>query len=114
MTWAEIMRAAGGRTRGNNHHFVEVGKPTGQAKERLAEIRRDDVSELFSLRLDATKRICGIRDGRALKPLWYDPHHGTNARAVYPVQDRWPLLRPADASPRPLSESTVTVPLGSA
>ena len=88
MTWAEIMRAAGGRARGNNHHFVEVGKLTGQAKERLAEIRQDDVSELFSLRLDATKRICGIRDRRALKLLWYDPHHGTNARAVYPVQDR--------------------------
>ena len=50
MTWAEIMRAAGGRTRGNNHHFVEVGKLTRQAQERLAEIRQDEVSELFSLR----------------------------------------------------------------
>ena len=88
MTWAEIMRAAGGRARGANHHFVEVGNMTKRAKARLAEIGQDDVSELFSLRLDATKRIYGIRDRRALKLLWYDPHHGANARAVYPVQDR--------------------------
>ena len=88
MTWAEIMRAAGGRARGTNHHFVEVEKLTKQARERLTEIGQDDVSELFSLRLDATKRIYGIRDRRALKLLWYDPHHGTNVRAVYPVQDR--------------------------
>ena len=88
MTWAEITRAAGGRARATNHHFVEVEKLTRQAKDRLSEIRQDDVSELFSLRPDATKRIYGIRDRRALKLLWYDPHHGTNARAAYPVQDR--------------------------
>ena len=38
MTWAEIMQAAGGRARGNNSHFVQVGKLTRQAKARLAEI----------------------------------------------------------------------------
>ena len=32
--------------------------------------------------------IVGIRDRRALKLLWYDPHHGMNARAGYPVQHR--------------------------
>ena len=42
----------------------------------------------FSLRLTATTRIYGIRDRRALKLLWYDPHHGTTARAVYPVRRR--------------------------
>lgn len=88
MTWAEIMQAAGGRTRGNNNHFVQVEKLTGQAKARLAEIRQEDVSELFSLRLTATTRIYGIRDRRALKLLWYDPYHGMNAQAVYPVRNR--------------------------
>lgn len=88
MTWAEIMRAAGGRTRGNNNHFVEVRKLGGPAKSRLAAIGQDDVSELFSLRLSATVRIYGIRDRRALKLLWYDPHHGANANAVYPVRQR--------------------------
>ena len=88
MTWAEIMQAAGGRTRGSNSHFVFVEKLTRQAKDRLTGIRQDDVSELFSLRLTATTRIYGIRDRRALKLLWYDPHHGTNARSVYPVRSR--------------------------
>ena len=88
MTWEEIMRAAGGRARGTNSHFVSVENLTRPARDRLTEIRQDDVSELFSLRLTATTRIYGIRDRRALKLLWYDPHHGTNARAVYPVRGR--------------------------
>ena len=88
MTWAEIQQAAGGRARGNNSHFVPVERLTRNAKERLAAIRQDDVSALFSLRLSATTRIYGIRDRRALKLLWYDPYHGTNAQAVYPVRGR--------------------------
>ena len=88
MTWAEIMQAAGGRARGTNSHFVQVERLTRQAKDRLAEIHQDDVSELFSLRLTATVRVYGTRDRRALKLLWYDPYHGTNARAVYPVRNR--------------------------
>ena len=86
MTWAEIAKATGGRRVGNNHHPVEVRKLTQQAKQRLKEIRQDDVSELFSLRLDSTTRIYGIRDRRALKLLWYDPYHGCNSKAVYPVK----------------------------
>jgi len=88
MTWAEIMQATGGRARGNNSHFVQVQNLTRQAKSRLAEIKCDDVDALFSLRLDGTTRVYGIRDGRALKLLWYDPYHGTNDRAVYPVRVR--------------------------
>lgn len=82
------MRASGGRARGSNSHFVPVGRRTRRAENRLVEIRQDGVSERFSLRLTATMRIYGIRDRRALKPLWYDPHHGTNARAVYLVRSR--------------------------
>ena len=88
MTWGEIMSAAGGRKEGNNHHPVEVKKLTQQARSRLAEIQQDDISELFSLRLGSKKRIYGIRDRRTLKLLWYDPYHGDNRRAVYPMQDK--------------------------
>ena len=88
MTWQEIMRASGGRRRGSNSHSVKVEKLSREAKHRLAELNQDDVSELFSLRLDSTKRIYGIRDGRVLKLLWYDPYHGENARAVYPVRKK--------------------------
>ena len=82
------MRAAGGRAKGSNSHGVPVERLTRQAKDHLAEIGQDDVSERFSLRLTATTRIYGIRDRRALKLLWYDPHYGTNARAVYLMRSR--------------------------
>ena len=88
MTWTEVMQASGGKARGTNSHPVRVEKLTQQAKLRLAEIGQEDVSELFSLRLTATTRIYGIRDRRALRLLWYDPYHGTNAQAVYPVRNR--------------------------
>lgn len=88
MTWSELLRASGGRSRGNNHHAVKVENLTAQAKKRLREIDADDAEELFSLRLAATTRIYGFRDGRALRLLWYDPWHGDNARAVYPVRAR--------------------------
>ncbi len=86
MTWSEILRAVGGRRRGNNNHAVLVERLSQKAKVRLVEIGQEDVSELFSLRLTGTWRIYGIRDRRALKLLWFDPYHGTNARAVCPVQ----------------------------
>lgn len=86
MTWATLMGAAGGRRAGNNHHAVKVEKLSRDAKTRLNQIVQEDVPELFSLRLDGTKRIYGIRDGRALKIIWFDPYHGDNTRAVYPVR----------------------------
>ena len=88
MTWGELAKASGGRKQGNNHHFVKVEKLTKQAKDRLVELKQEDVSELFSLRLTALTRIYGVRNRRALKLLWYDKHHGTNERAVYPVKTK--------------------------
>ncbi len=88
MTWAEILRASGGRRIGNNHHPVAVENLSRAAQNRLKEIGLSEVWELFSLRLDGTKRIYGIRDGQVLKVLWYDPHHGNNKKAVYPVKGR--------------------------
>ncbi len=88
MTWAEILRASGGRRAGNNHHPVAVENLSRAARNRLKEIGLNDIDELFSLRLDGTKRIYGIRDGQALMVLWYDPYHGNNKKAVYPVKSR--------------------------
>lgn len=58
----ELMRAAGGRAKGSNSHGVPVERLTRQAKDHLAEIGQDDVSERFSLRLTATMRIHGTRN----------------------------------------------------
>ena len=85
MTWAEILRASGGRSSGNNNHPVKTALLSQSAKSRLADLQQDDAEELFSLRLSGTERIYGIRDRRALKLLWYDRYHGDNSRAVVPI-----------------------------
>lgn len=75
MTWDEITQASGGKSHGNNSHPVPVARLSQEAKARLKKINQEDLSDLFSLRLDAKTRIFGIRDRRALKLLWYDPDH---------------------------------------
>lgn len=75
MTWAEIKRASGGRTRGNNSHNVAVSDLITKAQDRLCELGQEDVDELFSLRLQGKHRIYGIKDGRVLKAIWFDPDH---------------------------------------
>jgi hypothetical protein len=81
MTWAEIQRAAGGRSHGNNSHFVEVKDCCKEARDRLLDLRMDDTDEVFSLRLTGTLRLYGIRDGRVLRFIWHDPEH-----SVYPTK----------------------------
>lgn len=69
MTWAEIKKNK------KNNHSVKVSKIYPVAQNRLVEIELDDVEELFSLRLGSKKRIWGIRNGRVLNILWWDPNH---------------------------------------
>ena len=88
MTWVELMQTSGGRSSGNNHHPVTVERLTSRAKRRLRDLGQDDVETLFSLRLDGTRRIYGIRDRRALKLLWYDKFHGQDSMAVYSVNPK--------------------------
>ena len=80
MTWAEIQKASGGRKSGNNSHFVLVENLKKEARDRLVELQQDDIDELFSLRLQGKHRIYGIRDGRVLRIIWFDPHH-----EIYPT-----------------------------
>lgn len=76
MTWAEIQRASGGRSHGNNSHFVPVEDLSKEARDRLNELfGQIDFDELFSLRLQGAHRLYGIRDGRILKVIWFDAEH---------------------------------------
>lgn len=75
MTWDEILKASGGRTRGNNNHPVQVGSLIKKAQKRLCDIGQDDIEELFSLRLEGQTRVYGIRQGRVMKLLWFDFNH---------------------------------------
>ena len=80
LTWAKLKETSGGMSQGTNHDPVSVGHLIAAAQTRLRELRHDDVDELFSLRLTGRARVYGIRDGRALKLLWYDHNH-----EIYPI-----------------------------
>lgn len=92
MTWADIQKASGGRGsdngNGNNSHLVSVEKLSKIAGVRLQEMELDDISDLFSLRLEGIGRMYGIRDGYILKIIWYDHYHNDPKRAVYPVHKK--------------------------
>jgi hypothetical protein len=74
MTWHEI-HAATKKNKGNLHHFIPKTSLNKAAQERLRELNQDDIDKLFSLRLQGAHRIFGIKDGRVLKILWFDPDH---------------------------------------
>lgn len=70
MTWHKIFV----RDKHRNHR-IPVGDLCKEARNRLQEIKQDDVDELVSLRLSSVERIWGIFDRGALKLLWWDPSH---------------------------------------
>lgn len=74
MTWNEI-HAATKKNRGNLHHSIPKTSLNKEAQERLEHLNQDDIDKLFSLRLQGAHRVFGIKDGRVLKLLWFDPGH---------------------------------------
>lgn len=86
MTWAEIKRQSAGKAagRGTNHHPIPINGFAPDAKKRLREIKLEDIDELFSLRLGNTLRLYGVKEGRVLRFIWHDPHHG-NSNGAYPT-----------------------------
>jgi len=85
LTWATIKEAAGGRNHGTNHHSLKISELSPSARRRISELRLEQYDKVFSLRLENRIRLYGIRDGRVMRILWYDPHHGTG-RGVYLTQ----------------------------
>ncbi len=85
MTWGQIKQAAGGKSSGTNSHPVPMSGFITHAQKRLRELKLDGYEELFSLRLNSTLRLYGIRDGRVLRFIWHDPHHGSKDGA-YPTK----------------------------
>lgn len=85
MTWGQIKQAAGGRSSGTNSHPVPTSGFINDAQKRLRELKLDGYEELFSLRLNNTLRLYGIREGRVLRFVWHDPHHGSK-QGAYPVK----------------------------
>lgn len=82
MTWSEILRQSGGRSHGNNHHPIEVGKFKKPVRDRLREIGVH-ADTLFSLRLDQATRLYGVREGNCLRFVFFDPFHTDRQLCAY-------------------------------
>jgi hypothetical protein len=84
-TWDEVERQSQ-----NHSHFVDNSKLSSEARKRLETIKdfleergMNGADSLFSLRLEAKRRVWGVRQGAVLQILWYDPEH-----QVYPTVPR--------------------------
>jgi hypothetical protein len=62
--------------RGNQkNHCVDVKDIIQPAQARLSELNMDDHEQIYSLRLDGTQRIWGIRQQNYFRLLWFDFGH---------------------------------------
>jgi hypothetical protein len=66
-SWDEIIETGS--------HPVEVYKCEKSARDRLADIKQDDIDELMSFRISGKKRVWCIKDGNIMRVLWWDPTH---------------------------------------
>jgi hypothetical protein len=87
LTWAQIRAQSGGRDHGTNSHFLRWEQFSKDAQDQLKELKLEEYQDqLFSLRIENTLRLYGIREGRVLKFVFHDPHHERgNPNAAY----RW-------------------------
>jgi len=67
MNWEQIIRTGS--------HPIEIWKCEKAARDRLAEIKQDDIDELMSFRITGLKRVWCIQDRNIMRVLWWDPEH---------------------------------------
>lgn len=67
MRWNDISNS--------DHHAIAIERLSKEAQQRLAEIKQDDIDEIFSFHFSGKRRIIGIRDMSIVKLLWWDPDH---------------------------------------
>lgn len=56
-------------------HEINVSALCKEARDRLVEIKLDDLDSLYSLRISGANRVWCIRDRNVLRVLWWDPEH---------------------------------------
>lgn len=67
LTWQDL--------RNNGSHPVDRTDLCPEAQKRLILLQKEDLDQLFSLRLTGRKRIWGIKEGNIFWILWWDPYH---------------------------------------
>lgn len=71
LSWQDLVK--------NGSHLVDIEQLCPEAQKRLYQIQKEDLDQLFSLRITARKRVWAIKEGKILWLLWWDPNH-----EVYP------------------------------
>ena len=82
MTWDEILKSSGGKKLGNNSHPIPRDKFKKSVQKRLTD-NKILADTLFSLRLEAGTRVYGVREGRCLRIVFFDPYHKDKAKCAY-------------------------------
>ena len=81
--WKEILLDTDGRGRKCNGEIdADHERIARDAKNRLRHLGLAGFDTLLKLRVDGPGRVWGIREGRALFIIWWDPTH-----SVYPLDD---------------------------
>ncbi|MFI0426702.1 MAG: hypothetical protein ACH34V_07080 [Flavobacterium sp.] len=75
LKWHELEIQTYGKHGKSKHHWVSTNQIIKEAKERLIELKLDDYTEIFSIRLTGTNRIWGIRNYNYFQLLWFDFDH---------------------------------------
>lgn len=75
MTWAQIANQTGGRRSGTNSHHIPISTISREAQELLKRNSLEDMDEIYSLRVQAKKRLFGIIQEYVFYILWYDRNH---------------------------------------
>lgn len=56
-------------------HSIETYNLSKEAKDRLTEIKLDDIDEIMSFRMNGKGRVICHSDGSLMRILWWDPDH---------------------------------------
>ena len=64
----------GSRSKTKNHP-ISIDRLSKEAKERLKELKYDDLDEIYSLRLTGKLRVFGKREHNILHIIWVDQGH---------------------------------------
>ncbi|MGN0800725.1 MAG: hypothetical protein ACI4NU_09895 [Christensenellales bacterium] len=75
--WNEIEKDTHDKKNKSKHHFLtDFEKYSNEAKERVRKLNLEgDLDRIYSLALNNTKRIIGLRIGKEFHPIWYDKDH---------------------------------------
>lgn len=75
MTWAQLNRQTHDNGRSKNH-ILQVESLSKVAQNRIIAMHlEEDNDRLYSIALNNTLRVIGIRDKDRFHVLWYDPEH---------------------------------------